>query len=169
MSGALLASVPRPREAGPEMVALARFYADVTWTGSIEAGGMGPGTPAMTARGRGTHSRLHDGLWIVGDYRQDQFLEDGTYVLTWQLHWVTGWDDDAQEYRAALADNYGHADVLRGRIHGDRLVYETLGNGPVRLRLVWDLSDPSAAGWSNETSVAGGPWTLVETYRMTRS
>jgi hypothetical protein len=90
-------------------------------------------------------------------------------VLTWQLHWVTGWDDDAQEYRAALADNYGHADVMHGRIDGDRLVYETLGTGPVRLRLVWDVSDPSAAVWSNERSIAGGPWTLVETYRMTRS
>ena len=169
MSGALLASVPRPRAAGPEMAALERFYADVTWTGTIEAGGMGPGTPAMTARGRGTHGRLHDGLWIVGDYRQDQFLEDGSYVLTWRLHWVTGWDADAQEYRAALADNYGHADVLRGRIAGDRLVYETFGDGPVRLRLVWDLSDPEAAVWSNQRSVAGRPWTLVETYRMTRS
>ena len=168
MSGALLASVPRPREAGPEMVALERFYADVTWTGTIEAGGMGPGTPAMTARGRGTHSRLHDGLWIVGDYRQDQFLEDGTYVLTWQLHWVTGWDADAQEYRAVLTDNYGHTGVMRGRVDGDRLVYESLGEGPVQLRLVWDLSDPAAAVWSNERSIAGGPWTLVETYRMTR-
>jgi len=169
MSGALLASVPRPREAGPEMAALERFYADVTWTGTIEAGGMGPGTPAMTARGRGTHGRLHDGLWIVGDYRQDQFLEDGSYVLTWRLHWVTGWDADAQEYRAVLADNYGHAGILRGRIAGDRLVYETFGDGPVRLRLVWDLSDPEAAVWSNQRSVAGRPWTLVETYRMTRS
>jgi hypothetical protein len=169
MSGALLASVPRPREAGPEMAALERFYADVTWTGTIEAGGMGPGTPAMTARGRGTHGRLHDGLWIVGDYRQDQFLEDGSYVLTWRLHWVTGWDADAQEYRAVLADNYGHADVLRGQIDGDRLVYETFGDGAVELRLVWDLSEPEAAVWSNERSVAGGPWTLVETYRMTRS
>ena len=164
MSGSLLAAVPRPREAGPEMAALARFYADVTWTGTIEDGGMGPGTPAMTARGRGTHTRLHDGLWIVGDYRQDQFLEDGTYVLTWQLHWVTGWDVDAQEYRAVLADNYGHADVLRGRIDGHRLVYES--DGPVRLRLVWDVSDPAVAVWSNERSIAGGPWTLVETYRM---
>ena len=50
-----------------------------------------------------------------------QFHLDGTFVLTWQLHWVTGWDADAGEYRATLNDNYGHADVMRGRIDGDRL------------------------------------------------
>ncbi len=47
--------VLRPIAPGPEMDALARFHVDVTWTGTIEAGGMGPGTPAMTATGRGTH------------------------------------------------------------------------------------------------------------------
>ena len=37
-------------------------------TGRI-SGGMGPGTPAMDARGSGVHHRIHDGLWIVGNYR----------------------------------------------------------------------------------------------------
>jgi hypothetical protein len=156
-----------PRAPGPERAALSRFYPDVTWTGSVEPGGMGPGSPAMTARGRGVHHTMHGGLWIVGDYRQDQFLPDGTLALTWQLHWVTGWDTDAGEYRATLDDNYGHADVMRGRIDGDRLVYESVGEGPVRLRMTWDLTDPAAMTWSNETSVAGSPWSLIERYRMT--
>jgi hypothetical protein len=169
MTGQDLDSLPGPRVPGQEMRALAPFYLDVTWTGTIEPGGMGPGSPPMTARGQGTHHRMHDGLWIVGDYRQDQFLLDGTFVLTWQLHWVTGWDADAREYRATLNDNYGHADVMRGRIDRDRLVYETLGDPPVRLRLVWDVSDPTAALWTNEASVSGGPWRQVESYRMTPS
>jgi hypothetical protein len=42
-------------------------------------------------------------------------------VLTWQLHWVAGWDPTTSEYRATLADNYGHADVMRGWIDGNRL------------------------------------------------
>src|SRR3954451_15588083 len=126
-------TLPRPRAPGPEMAALDRFYADGTGTGPVESNGMGPGSPAMTAQGRGVHSRLHDGLWIVGDYRQDQFLTDGTFVLTWQLHWATGWDADVGEYRATLNDNYGHADVMRGLIDGDRLVYESIGDSPVRL------------------------------------
>jgi hypothetical protein len=149
------------------MAALARFYVDVTWTGTIEPGGMGPDSPAMTAHGRGLHHRLHEGLWIVGDYRQDQHLADGTFVLTWQLHWVTGWDADAAEYRATFNDNYGHSGVMRGRLDGDRLIYESVGDGPIRLRLTWDVSDPAVALWTNETAGADGAWTLVESYRMT--
>jgi len=157
----------RPRTRGPEMAVLGRFYPDVTWAGTIEPGGMGPGTPGMTACGQALHHLMQEGLWIVGDYSQDQFLADGTLVLTWQLHWVTGWDADAAEYRATFNDNYGHAGVMRGRIDGDRLVYESVGDSPVRLRMTWDVSDPGSAVWTNEASVAGGPWTLIESYRMT--
>lgn len=164
-----LARVPMPVEPGPEMEAIARFHVDVTWAGRIEAGGMGPGTPAMTAVGRGTHERIQDGRWIVGTYEQDQLLPDGTFVMKWQLHWVAGWDPAAGEYRATIADCYGHADVMRGWIDGDRLTFETIGEGPVRLRLVWDATDPSRMTWRNEMSVGGAPWSLVEEYRCTPS
>jgi hypothetical protein len=160
-------NVPLPITPGPEMDALARFHADVTWTGTIQAGGMGPGTPAMTARGSGTHHTIQDGRWIVGTYQQDQFLPDGTFVLTWQLHWVAGWDPAAGEYRATIADNYGHADVLRGWIDGDRLTFETVAEAPVRLRLVWDVTDPGDLLWRNEMSLGGAPWSLVEEYHCT--
>jgi hypothetical protein len=159
-----LDSIPKPITPGPEMAALARFHTDVTWTGTIQAGGMGPGTPAMTAVGWGMHETIQDGRWIVGSYQQDQFLPDGTFVLTWQLHWVAGWDPIAGEYRATLADNYGHADVMRGRIDGDRLTFETIGDPAVRLRLVWDRTDPADMVWRNEMSVGGAPWSLVEEY-----
>ena len=62
------------------------------------------------SEGRGVHRTIQDGLWIVGDHEQDQFL-DGTFVIRWQLHWVVGWDPAADEYRATHADNYGHAGV----------------------------------------------------------
>ncbi len=161
-----VAAVPPPAVPGPEIDHLARFFPDVTWTGQIEAGGMGPGTPAMTAVGRGVHHRIHGGLWIVGDYEQDQFLADGSYVLTWKLHWVTGWDTQAGEYRAVLTDNNGQADIMRGRIDGDVLTYENFGDGPVRLRLRWNRSAGPGLRFTNEMSVGGGPWTLVETYTM---
>ena len=61
---------------------------------------MGPGTPAMRGVGRGTAAVIQDGRWIVGDYEQDQFLDDGTFVLRWQLHWVAGWAPRHGEYRA---------------------------------------------------------------------
>jgi hypothetical protein len=158
--------VPKPRAPGTEMDDLVRFYRDVTWRGTIEANGMGPGSPPMVGTGRGAHTRLHDGLWIVGDYEQDQYLDDGSYLLTWRLHWVTGWDSDAGEYRATMNDNYGHADLMRGRIDGDRLIYESMGEPAVRIRLTWDLEDPDAPVWTNEVSVSEGAWLLVETYRL---
>ncbi len=92
--------IPMPLEAGAEMAALARFHRDVTWTGTIEPNAFGPGSPPMTAVGEGVHRFIQDGLWIVGDHRQDQFLADGTFVARWQLHWVAGWDPQAKEYRA---------------------------------------------------------------------
>ncbi len=159
-----IAAVPRPIEAGAEMRDLARFHRDVTWTGTIAAGGMGPGSPPMTAVGEGRHELIQDGLWIVGNYQQDQFLTDGTFVLRWHLHWVAGWDPSAQEYRATVADNYGHAETLRGRIDGDLLTFQSIGDPPVRLRLLWHLADEHIMTWRNEASVNGGPFNLVERY-----
>jgi hypothetical protein len=156
--------VQRPVRAGTEMAELARFLTDVTWTGMIEPGGMGPGSPPMTAIGEGTHTTIQDGLWIVGDYRQDQYLTDGSFVLTWELHWVAGWDATSREYVATHADNYGRAGVLRGRIAGDRLVFESPAGLPVRIRLTWDLRTADRLTWRNEISVDGGPWALVEQY-----
>jgi hypothetical protein len=161
------ATVPRPVAPGPEMAALTRFYPDVTWTGTVVAGGMGPGTPEMTAIGRASHRRIQDGRWIVVTCSQEQYLLDGTFVLTWQLHLVVGWDPAQGEYRATIADNYGHAGVLRGRIDGARLVFETVDDSPVRLRMTWDAADPAHLTWRNESSVDGRDWLLIETYVMT--
>jgi hypothetical protein len=87
--------------------------------------------------GRGKVQAIQDGRWIVLDCEQDQFLPDGTFVLTWQLHWVSGWAPEHGEYRAVMTDNYGHADVYRGRIEGDRLVFRVPGGsrGPAALHL----------------------------------
>jgi hypothetical protein len=159
--------VPTPIDVGPEMAALRRFYPDVTWSGTISEGGMGPGTPAMQALGRGTHESIQDGRWIVGTYEQDQFLGDGTFVLRWQLHWVVGWVPDMGRYRATMADNYGHAGVMTGRIDGDRLVFESAEGSPARLRLVWDATDPNAIAWRNEMAIGDDTWFLIEEYRMT--
>jgi hypothetical protein len=158
-----MTGIPVPAPPGAEMSELLRFHRDTTWTGTITEGGMGPGTPAMTARGSGMHEVIQDGRWIVGTYQQDQFLPDGTRVLTWQLHWVAGWSPADGEYRATVADVYGHAEVMRGAIDRDRLVFESTGDPPVRIRLTWELTGPNVL-WRNEMSVAGAPWSLVEEY-----
>jgi hypothetical protein len=65
-----------------------------------------------------------------------------------------------------MTDNYGHAAVYRGRIDGDRLVFESLEDAGVRLRLTWDASDPDVITWRNEMTVGEGTWFLIEEYRM---
>jgi hypothetical protein len=158
--------VPKPIEVGPEMEALRRFYRDSTWEGWIHEGGMGPGTPAMRGVGRATFETIQDGRWFAGDFEQDQFLEDGTFVLTWQLHWVSGWAPRHGEYRASMADDYGNTDVYRGYIDGDRLVFESMPDAPVRLRFTWDASDPAVTRWRNEMTQPDGSWFLIEEYPM---
>lgn len=160
------AEVPRPIGAGPEMAALGRFYQDVTWKGVIHPGGMGPGTPAMSGVGHAEAHAIQDGRWIVLDCEQDQFLEDGTFVLKWQLHWVSGWSPENREYRAVMADNYGHADTYRGHIDGDRLIFEPLKGTGTRLRFTWDASDPDVISWRNEMTTGDGTWFLIEEYLM---
>ena len=160
-------ALPRPVIPGPKMTALLKFHPDVTWTGTIEENGMGPGSPRMHATGQGLHQVIQDGLWVVGDYSQDQFLEDGTFVLKWELHWVAGWDETAAEYRAIYADNFGHAGVMRGTIDENRLRFESLGDAAVRIRLIWQRTSGAEMSWTNEISIGDGPWSLVETYRLT--
>ena len=168
MTGSIdVAKVPRPIEVGPEMADLARFFFDSVWIGTVVRNGMGPGTPEMLACGRGWHATTQAGRWIVGTYQQDQFGPDGSRVLRWELHWVVGWSPPEGEYRATLADNYGRADVMRGYIDGDRLVFETVGEPPIRVRLVWDMTDPDDVTWRNDMSIEGGPWSLVEEYHLT--
>ena len=93
----------------------------------------------------------------MGTYQQGQFLRDGSFLFKWQLHWVAGWDPANRDYRATVADNYGHAEVMRGWIEGYRLAFESVTAGPARLRLTWDMTDPDAMTWRNEISVGGDP------------
>ena len=160
-------NIPKSAEAGPEMAALAPFYRDWTWTGTIEPGGMGQGSPEMTGVGNATCSLIQGGLWWECDFSQEQRLTDGTFVLSWQLHWVTGWDGAAGEYRASSADNNGpNLAIYRGRIDGNRLIYESLGDALPRIRLTWILDDELHARWRNEYTIDGTSWILVEEYEM---
>ncbi|MGA7272312.1 MAG: DUF1579 family protein [Acidimicrobiia bacterium] len=166
MEGSAIQTIPRPMTPGPETMALRRFHRNGTWKGTIREGGMGPGTPAQTATGKATHHWIQDGRWVVGDYQQDQFLLDGTFVLEWQLHWVCGWDPANAEYRATIADNYGRMDILRGWIEDDLMIFESMAGSLPRLRLTWDASGPDSILWRNEISIDGSNWALIEDYEI---
>jgi hypothetical protein len=162
------AALPVSATPGPELAALAPYYRDRVWTGTIEAGGMGPGSPAMTGTGRARCRLAASGLWYECEFEQDQHLLDGTYVLTWRLHWVAGWDGRAKEYRATSVDNQGpNLGLYRGRIEGDRLVYESADGGLPRIRLSWIPDGPDDCRWRNEFILDGTTWTLIEEYLMT--
>ena len=160
---------PLPVSATPglQMAALARFYRDWRWTGLIEENGMGPGSPAMTGTGLATCRLIQDGLWYDCSFQQEQRLLDGRFVLTWQLHWITGWDGRAGEYLACSADNnVPTLEIYRGWLDGDRLTYEPLGESLPRIRLTWILDGADHARWRNEITLDGQTWSLIEEYRM---
>ena len=166
IEGQAMAWVPPVVTPGPETAALARFHWDCEWTGTIEPDMMGPASPHMTAIGRASFSWTNDGLWLQGEFVQDQFVGE-QLVLTWLAHYLIGWDPQARDYVAFMADNCGHAGFMRGRIAGDQLVLESSDPGPAKFRVTWDLSDPDAPSWIDEVSVDGGPWQLIERYLMT--
>jgi hypothetical protein len=112
----------------------------------IHPGGMGPGTPTQVAVGKANHHWIQDGRWVVGD---------GAFVLKWELHWVCGWDPMAGGYKPTIADNYGWAAVLRGRIQGDQMIFESIGESPPLLRLTWEITDTGSILWQNEMSLDG--------------
>jgi len=73
----------------------------------------------------------------------------------------------AGEYRASSADNNGpNLAIYRGRIDGNRLVYESLQESYPRIRLTWILTDPDHCTWRNEFTLDGESWSLIEEYAM---
>jgi hypothetical protein len=119
----------------------------------------------MEATDQATFSWTDDGLWLRGEFRQDQFA-DGRLVLTWSAHYLVGWDPQARDYVAFMADNCGHAGFMHGDIEGDRMILTTPGDDLMVLRITWDLASPGEPTWKDEVSVGGGPWQLIEQYTM---
>jgi hypothetical protein len=165
-SGTPTTWTPVVREPSPETRELARFHPNGTWTGIVNAGGMGVGSPAMDAKGKATCEWIIGGLWLSCDFEQDQFF-DGKKVLTWKARWIAGWDPGAGEYRAVGVDSNGASFIFGGKIAGEALVMESLSESPVKLRFTWDASDPGVIRWKNEISVSRSPYRLIEEYVIT--
>ena len=158
---------PDALQPGPEIEALRRFHQDVSWTGTVKAAG---GLPEMTASGRGRFYPLMNGLWIGGDFEQDQYFE-GRKVVHWAAHYIAGWHQTRQTYVAYAADSNGRSVDFTGAIERDRFTITseplTMGKLSGRLRMVWDLTDPNQLRWRNEIAPEGGSWLLIEEYSCT--
>jgi hypothetical protein len=82
------------------------------------------------------------------------------------LHRVAGWSPADGEYRATVADVYGHAEVMAAGSSATAWCSSPWGDPPVRIRLTWEL-EGSGILWRNQMSVAGGPWSFVKEYVCT--
>jgi hypothetical protein len=147
------------------MEALRRFHFDCEWTGTVEAGGMGPGSPEMRAVGKATYRAILDGGWLVGEFEQDQFVADAR-VITWKAHFVIGWDPRARQYCATYVDNNGSAAVLRRRIEDTRFIIEMADAG-IANRMEWKLLEAGRVKWRNDCRIGDAPWFLIEEYICT--
>lgn len=127
---------------------------------------MGPGSPEMIGKGRATCRWIINGLWLSCTFEQDQFINDKK-ILTWEAKWIIGWNPLAHEYRAVAVDSNGVSFIFRGQIIGDRLIMESMGESPMKLRFTFDATDPNVIKWKNEISVNGGSWRLIEEYIVT--
>lgn len=157
---------PPPLRTGPEMEALKKFHFDCTWTGTVKSGGMGPNSPEMAVVGKGLFHPIMEGLWLIGDFEQDQLVQDEV-ILRWKAHYMVGWSVQEQAYKIALVDSNGVAGTMKGRIEGNRFVAETYDQSPVKLQMVWELLDDGSIRWINRGAVNGRDWFLIEEYICT--
>jgi hypothetical protein len=112
----------------------------------------------MDATGRATRTWGLHGLWADCLFEPNQFV-DGLPVPSWA--------DPVEGCRAGVgtrpstggggADTNGRAFIFHGRIEGDRLVMETLGESPANLLFTWDVVDELTATWKDEVSFGAGP------------
>jgi hypothetical protein len=55
---------------------------------------------------------------------------------------------------------------MRGRIEGDQMIFESMGELPPHLKMTWDASSSDSIMWRNEMTFDGVDWQLIEEYRM---
>jgi hypothetical protein len=117
----------------------------------------------MTGVGKAHFQPIMDGAWLVGEFEQDQYV-GRERIITWQAHYVVGWEPRVGEYRITYVDNNGSAALMRGWIEGPRFIIETLGEAVVQSRMAWERLADGQVAWRNDCSINGGPWFLVEEY-----
>lgn len=112
----------------------------------------------MTPKGRGTFRWSPDGLWVIGEFAQDQCYQ-GRKVTSWSAHYAVGYDYSRQANVAFACGSNGRAVPFTGRVEGDTFTIPsdgaTIGGAPVALRIIWELSNPQLLRWRNERRAMG--------------
>jgi hypothetical protein len=84
---------------------LAPLAGPISWTGTLQANAIGPGSPEGQIAGRGTGTWVNDGLYLL--FAGEQTYTLGELTWAWKGHFLIGYDPAVQRYREILADNIG--------------------------------------------------------------
>src|SRR5579871_4503825 len=146
-------------EPGPETKLVDKFTKSARWEGIMPAGALGRDAPALPARGSMNCRWCVNDLWLVCEI--EDRMGTGPDAHVWKAVWVSGWDFGHREYRGAIFDSFGNTSMMRGRIEGEKLVFESmtdvvLHGQATRLRFTFDAG-ASAQGveFTAEHSVGG--------------
>ena len=97
------------------------------------------------------------------DAEQEQFLEDGTFVLKWSS---TGWPDGhpSQRVSGEHGRHYGHA---MGTADGSRTTGSSSSHSATpRFGFGHVGGRRGILNWRNEMRIGGGEWFVIEEYPM---
>ncbi len=148
-------AMPRPRQE-----ALKPFVHNIVSTGTVVAGGMGPGSPEMTTKGKATCKWLPGNMWAACDIEDTSGT--GKQAMHWMGHWVFGYDNIAKGYRGVMTDNFGMMGRMKGTLEGTKMTWETMDemkipNMPSKSRVSLDAADPKNIKFTEEVFM-GGKW-----------
>jgi hypothetical protein len=163
------AEMSLPKKPGEQTRALLPIAVDATWVGKLAANAKGEGSPEMTTRGKQDCAWEVNNLWLTCEVQDSMGGKDGEM---WRGRFTLGYDYFANEYRATMIDNAGHASLLTGKMEGDnKLVLTTsmpiqMDNKSYQTRVTYDWSDPNSIRFRSERSVDGGGFEVMQTATM---
>jgi hypothetical protein len=150
---------------GPNQDALKPYVHNVTSTGTMVAGAMGPGSPETPTKGKATCKWTTGNMWAVCDI--EDTTGTGKQAMKWMGHWVFGWDNVAKAYRGVMVDNFGMAMRMKGTLDGTKMTWESMDElkvpgMPSKMRITEDAADAKNIKFTEE-AFADGKWALHAT------
>jgi hypothetical protein len=141
-----------------ETLLLKKFTRSAAWEGRLPAGALGLNAPAMATKGHMKCKWMVNDLWIVCDI--EDVMGSGKDGRVWKAVWVSGWDYGHKEYRGAIFDSFGNSSMMRGKLDGRKLIFESMDDvimhgQPTRLRFTFDSGETNGIKFTAEHTVNG--------------
>jgi hypothetical protein len=159
-----------PQKPGPETEALKPFVHNVSSTGTIVAGAMGPNSPETPTKGKATCKWIDANWWAACDI--EDTAGTGKSAMKWIGHWVFGYDMAAKGYRGFMVDNMGMSMPFKGTLEGSKLTWESaqemkMPGMPSKIRITMDAAEPKAIKFTEE-GFMNGKWAVrgTATHKM---